>query len=91
MDLVSSAFWVSLSSLDNLVTLCHHHRALHRGEFTVETAGRGPELVLILRNVKGLRLRESIFPQFPDVSADTFPRKLAELAPAVTASTCSPH
>jgi hypothetical protein len=46
---------------------------------------------LVFRNAKGVRLRESIFPQFPDVSAETFPRKLQSLAPEVTTSTCSPH
>lgn len=76
------------TSLDNLVTLCrHHHRALHRGEFTVTRSGRE----FIFRNPRGAVLQSSIYPQFRDVSAETLPRKLSLLAPHVSATTCLPH
>jgi Domain of unknown function (DUF222)/HNH endonuclease len=80
------------TSLDNLVTLCrHHHRLLHQGGFTIAVDKTPGAQQLIFATPSGRKLESSIFPQFPDVSAETSAHGLQQMAPAVDAGTCVPQ
>ena len=76
------------TSLENLATLCrYHHRALHKGSFSIEVEKTETEQQLVFATPSGKRIETSFFPQFPDVSAETSRRTLAAIAPAVDCST----
>ena len=78
------------TSLENLVTLCRaHHRQLHQRDFTItaQKTATGQHLVFSTRS--GKKIQASVFPQFPDVSAET--SSYALRSPAVDAKTCIPH
>ena len=50
------------TSLDNLLMLCrHHHRGLHKGEFSISVENAA----VVFTTAKGKRLEPSIYPQFP--------------------------
>lgn len=79
------------TSLDNLVTLCrHHHRQLHRGNFSIRVAPAASPHVqaqLMFETPSGERLA-ACFPQFPPQAVASAPVALAQSAPRVDASTC---
>ena len=70
------------TSLDNLVTLCRvHHRQLHQGCFTISVEKTANDQQLVFATPAGRKIRDSFFPQFPSVSAET----------SVAAKSCVPH
>ena len=77
------------TSLDNLVTLCrYHHRLLHQDGFSIKVDKTTGPKQLIFTTPSGRKLESSLFPQFPDVSAETSSQELQRMAPAVDARTC---
>ena len=77
------------TSLDNLVTLCrYHHRQLHKGSFSIRVDKTSEEPRLLFSTPSGRTIETSIFPQFPDVSAETWVEELRDAAPEVDAGTC---
>ena len=77
------------TSLDNLVTLCrYHHRQLHKGSFSIRVDKTSAEPQLVFATPSGRTIETSIFPQFPDVSAETWVEELRDAAPEVDAGTC---
>jgi hypothetical protein len=77
------------TSLDNLVTLCrYHHRQLHRGSFSIRVDKTSAEPQLLFATPSGRTIETSVFPQFPDVSAQTWAEELRHAAPEVDAGTC---
>jgi hypothetical protein len=77
------------TSLDNLVTLCrYHHRQLHMGSFSIRVDKTSAEPGLLFSTPSGRTIETSIFPQFPDVSAETWVEELRHVAPEVDAGTC---
>lgn len=76
------------TSLDNLVTLCrHHHRLLHQGVFTIQDAEIDGKRQLQFIGLDGEVMRESYFPQFKNVSAETH-LAVGVLSPGVGERTC---
>jgi hypothetical protein len=76
------------TSLDNLVTLCrYHHRQLHQDSYSISVDNTAAGRELAFSTPSGKKIEVSYFPQFPDVSAETF---VDELAAAVDARTCIP-
>jgi hypothetical protein len=74
------------TSLDNLMTLCrYHHRALHRGEFTVDRD-------LVFRDVKGNALPETVTPAYagdPNYDAASAPMlTVQKVTKGVSYETC---
>jgi hypothetical protein len=77
------------TSLDNLVTLCrYHHRQLHRGSYSIRVEKTAGAQQLVFSTPGGREIASSVFPQFPDVSAETLGAALAHAAPEVDAKTC---
>jgi len=80
------------TSLDNLVTLCrYHHRQLHRGSFSMSVDKTCTNQQLVFTTPSGKSIEVSHFPQFPDVSAETFHEALSVMAPSVGPKTCVTH
>ncbi|TXS92872.1 DUF222 domain-containing protein [Parahaliea maris] len=82
------------TSLDNLVTLCrYHHRLLHQGGFSIEAVqSNGVDSpALRFSTPAGITIETSVFPQFPDVSAETSAEAMRQLAPNVDATTGRPY
>lgn len=83
------------TSLENLVLLCRaHHAQLHQGRFTIrveKSASRGESPRLVFATPGGRVIERSFFPQFNDVSAETFALALEIIAPEVDAHTLVPH
>ena len=76
------------TSLANLITLCRfHHRQLHQGCFTIAVARAGAESEWVFSTAAGERIENTVFPQFPPVSAEFSSAGLRDAAPAVTAQT----
>ncbi len=79
------------TSLDNLVTLCRkHHRVLHQGSFTVSMEKTITGQQLVFATPSGRKIRNSFFPQFLNVSAETSADALRYVEPTVDANTCIP-
>jgi hypothetical protein len=75
------------TSLDNLVTFCrYHHRQLHQGSFFVRVGKTRLEQCLIFATPGGREIESSLFPQFPDVSAEAFSPQTA-ITPHTSGST----
>tara|TARA_R110001592_G_scaffold215025_1_gene468210 strand:+ start:68145 stop:69548 length:1404 start_codon:yes stop_codon:yes gene_type:complete len=72
------------TSLDNLVTLCrYHHRQLHGGGFSIRAVKTTAGQELVFTTPSGREIESSVFPQFPDVSAETSRGALRAIAPKV--------
>jgi hypothetical protein len=77
------------TSLENLLVLCrHHHRQLHAGSYSIAVEKCGIETHFVFMAPSGKRIEESVFPQFPEDSAESSAAVLKRLAPSVTANTC---
>ncbi|TXS95562.1 DUF222 domain-containing protein [Parahaliea maris] len=82
------------TSLNNLVTLCrYHHRLLHQGGFRIEAVPSEGHASPALRftTPAGSAIKSSLFPQYPDVSAETSALALRKLGPNVEANTIRPY
>ncbi|TXS94157.1 DUF222 domain-containing protein [Parahaliea maris] len=82
------------TSLDNLVTLCrYHHRLLHQGGFAIDVEPRGTEAstpTLRFSTPAGVTIESSVYPQFPNVSAEISPDSLSSWSPHIDADTLRP-
>ena len=80
------------TSLDNLVTLCrYHHRQLHEGAFGITVNNSGGQMQLVFTAPSGTAIRQSVFPQFESVPAETCEAYLTRLAPEVHAGKAVSH
>jgi hypothetical protein len=77
------------TSLDNLVTLCrYHHRQLHNGSFSIATRTSGDTTLLLFFTQSGAEINSSLFPQFPNVSAETSCTIVELPVQGITPDTC---
>ncbi len=68
-----------------------HHRQLHQACFSIRAESGQGESRFVFTRPGGRTIETALFPQFPDVSAETPEVDFGQLAPNVTPTTCVPR